>query len=101
MPRMSRLARPAFDPEGSDYDMETAVKRGLKPAGPEAGPNEGHWGSVVETTSAERKKHKLPAESYKLLKGRSHEKFYKAVAGEEARGFVVKKFGSRYYSVPK
>tara|TARA_Y100000310_G_scaffold235826_1_gene238990 strand:- start:286 stop:405 length:120 start_codon:yes stop_codon:yes gene_type:complete len=35
-----------------------------------------------------------------LLKGRTHETWGEAVAGEEDRGFIVKKIGKRYYSVP-
>lgn len=88
----------AFDPESSDYDYDSAKAAGMGPDG--TGENLGHWGSVVETTEEQRKKYNLPDESYMLLKGKSHETWDKAVKGEEERGFVVKKYGNRYFSVP-
>jgi hypothetical protein len=36
-----------------------------------------------------------------LLNGKSHKTWDLAVKGEEERGFEVKKYGNRYYSVPK
>ena len=89
----------SFDPEGSNYDYSTAKKYGMGPTG--TGENEGHWGSVAPTSKAEQRKYNLPEESYVVLKGKSHETFNKAIAGEEQRGFEVKKFGNRYYSIPK
>jgi len=73
----------------------------MKPAGPEAGENAGHMGSVVETTPAEQSKFNLPRESFLILKGGKHPTFDKAVAGEAARGFKVVKRGSRFFSVPQ
>lgn len=87
-----------FDPEGQDYDYDAAMAAGMGPTG--KGENIGHWGSVREATDAEKEKHGLPSESYLMLKGKSHESWDKAVAGEEERGFTVKKFGDRYYSIP-
>ena len=52
-------------------------------------------------SDADKKKHGLPDESYVLLKGKSHKTWDLAVKGEEERGFEVKKYGNRYYSVPK
>lgn len=88
-----------FDPEGSDYDMKSAVAAGMKP---EIDPEDGkpHWGSVIGTTKEDQEKYGLPEESYMLLKGKSHETWDKAVQGEAERGFRVKKFGDRYYSIP-
>lgn len=89
----------SFNPEGTDYDYATAKKYGMGPTG--TGENAGHWGSVAPTSKAEQQKYNLPEESYVVLKGKGHETFHKAVAGEEERGFMVKKFGNRYYSIPK
>lgn len=87
-----------FDPEGNNYDYKTAKANGLGPDG--TGENKGHWGSVTQASDAEKKKYKLPNESYVILKGRKHETWDKAVKGETDRGFIVKKYGNRYYSVP-
>ena len=88
-----------FDPEGSGYDMESAKSVGMKP---EIDPEDGlpHYGSVIETTKEQQKQYGLPEESYMLLKGKSHETWDKAVQGEAERGFRIKKFGDRYYSIP-
>lgn len=90
-----------FDPEGEDYDYDTAKATGMGPAGDEAGENKGHWGSVAPASPADREKHKLPKESYIMLKGRKHKTWDLGVRGEEKRGFTVKKYGNRYYSVPR
>ena len=90
-----------FDPEGSGYDDARARAAGMTPAGAEAGDNAGHMGSVAPTTPEERKRHNLPEDSYAILKGRKHDTWDKAVAAEEARGFMVIKKGDRYFSVPK
>jgi len=89
----------AFDPEGSDYDYDTAKKYGMGPTG--TGENAGHWGSVAPASEEARKKYKLPEDSYVLLKGAKHETMNKAVEAEEARGSKIQKFGDRYYSIPK
>lgn len=73
----------------------------MGPTGDGTAENEGHWGSVAPASDSAKKKYNLPDESYIILKGRSHKTFSKAVAGEEDRGFVVKKYGNRYYSVPE
>lgn len=99
-PQLSIPSTP-FNPEGSDYDYKTAIAAGYGPTGDGTKENAGHWGSVAMASEADKKKHKLPNESYMILKGKNHETFSKAVAGEEARGFQVVKKGSRYYSVPK
>ena len=91
--------RKKFDPEGSGYDMKTALEAGMTPD-ETPGENFGHFGSVVSTTSNERKKYNLPEESYLILKGRKHPTFHKAEESEKRRGFKVIKKGSRYYSVP-
>lgn len=90
-----------FDSEGSGFDMDTAIAAGMTPAGPEAGENEGHFGSVVRTTPDERARFGLPDDSFLVLKGKHHPTFNKAVEAERKRGFVIKKFGDRYFSVPK
>jgi hypothetical protein len=60
-----------------------------------------HWGSVVPASKTDKAKYNLPEESYMIVKGKAHKTFNKAVQGEEDRGFEVKKFGNRYYSIPK
>lgn len=96
--RMTPKEQP-FDPEGPGYDYTTARAVGMGPDG--KGEDEGHWGSVAQTSKAAREKYGLPEDSYMILKGKSHETFDKAVKGEEERGFEVIKKGDRYYSVPR
>jgi hypothetical protein len=89
-----------FDPESDGYDLARALASGMLPAGPEAGLNAGHMGSVAEVSDEERKAFGLPDEAYLLLKGRKHKTWDLAVEGERARGFKVIKRGNRYFSVP-
>lgn len=92
-----------FDPEGLDYDYATAEKIGMLPE--PMGGNKGHMGSVAAVTPEiyeQYKQHGLPSgESYILLKGASHPTHEYAVKGEAERGFEIKKYGDRYFSVPK
>lgn len=96
-PKMGNAVK--FDPEGKDYDYDTAKKYGMGPDG--TGRNKGHWGSVAPASPEARKKYNLPEGSYKVLKGRKHETWGKGVQAEKARGSEVRKYGDRYYSVPK
>jgi len=59
-----------------------------------------HWGSVVPASDEDKLKYNLPEESYLLVKGKQHKTWDKAIQGEADRGFRVKKFGDRYYSIP-
>lgn len=88
-----------FDPEGTGYDMQSAKSVGMEAT---IDPEDGlpHYGSVIETTKEQQKQFGLPEESYMLLKGKQHETWDKAVQGEADRGFRIKKFGDRYFSVP-
>lgn len=88
-----------FDPEGSGYDMKAAKQSGMKPV---IDPEDGlpHYGSVIEATKQQKSKYGLPDESYMLLKGKEHETWDKAIQAEADRGFRVKKFGDRYFSIP-
>ena len=88
-----------FDPEGEDYDYDTAKSAGLGATG--EGENQGHWGSVTMASEEDKKLHGLPEDSYMLLKGRKHETWNKAEDAEKARGSEIVKRGSRYYSIPK
>lgn len=64
-----------FDPEGSDYDYETAKKSGIKP------DKTGHWPS-------------RDAKSGILLKGRKHKTWHLTEKGEKAAGYkIIKKKG--------
>ena len=88
-----------FNPEGSDYDYQTALAYGMGPNG--AGENLGHWGSVAPTSDDERMLRELAEESYVMLKGKNHDTYDKAEAAEKQRGSKIVKVGDRYYSVPK
>lgn len=77
-----------FDPEGSGYDMQSAVKAGLKPT---INPEDGlpHWPSRDPQTGL-------------LLKGRQHDTWDKLVQGENASGYeIYKGQDNRYYSKQK
>ena len=93
------VKKPKFDSEGGDYDYDTAKKYGMGPDG--TGKNKGHWGSVAPASPESRAKYNLPEGTYKILKGAKHPTWDKGVKAEQARGSEVKKFGDRYYSVPK
>lgn len=92
-------AASSFDPEGKDYDDETASATGMQPD-LRPGENYGHMGSVAEVSEEDRAKYGLPDEAYIMLKGRNHESWDKAVDGEAERGFKIVQLGNRYYSVP-
>jgi hypothetical protein len=85
-----------FDPEGKDFDYETALAYKMQPK-----KKGEHWGSVAPTSDDERIANDLPEDSYVLLKGRGHQTFNKAEAAENERGSKIVKRGERYYSVPK
>ena len=92
------MGKKKFDPEGDDYDIDSAKAAGMGPDG--TGEDKDHWGSVRHASPEEIANLKLPPEAYLLLKGRGHPTWDKAVKGEQERGFVVQKFGDRYFSVP-
>lgn len=72
-----------FDPEGSEYDMKSALAAGIKP------DETGHWQSRDPKTGL-------------ILKGTGHETYHKTVKGEEDAGYVITKGkDGRYYSHPK
>jgi hypothetical protein len=84
-----------FDPEGTEYDYETARAYKMMP------DSKGHLGSVAPTSDDERMKNELPEDSYVVLKGRKHSTIDKTIDAEKKRGAKVEKRGARYYSVPK
>jgi len=88
-----------FNPEGADYDYQTAMAYGMGPTG--TGEDLGHWGSVAPTSDDERMLRDLPKDAYVMLKGKAHETFDKAEAAEKERGSKIVKIGDRYYSIPK
>lgn len=72
-----------FDPEGAGYDMESALKYGMKPQiGDDGKP---HWQSRVPQTGL-------------LLKGRKHETWNLLEKGEREAGYEIYKKDGRYYS---
>lgn len=89
-----------FDPFGGGYDWKSARAFGME-ADKTPGENFGHFGSVVRTTRAQQKQLGLPENSYMILKGKQHPTYHKAVEAEEGRGFMVKQFGNRFFSIPK
>lgn len=74
-------AAPAFDPEGADYDMQTARAAGLQP------DDTGHWPSRDPATGL-------------LLKGRKHPTWALTEQGEREAGHEIFQQGGRYYSRP-
>jgi hypothetical protein len=70
-----------FDPEGDDYDYDTARDAGIGPG------EDGHWAS------------RDPRDG-KLLKGRKHPTFDKGVDTDRELGYGLQKQGGRYYTVP-
>ncbi len=76
------LKEEVFDPEGSDYDYQSARSAGLSP------DKTGHWPSREPTTGL-------------LLKGRKHKTWTLTEKGEEEAGYKIIKKGDRYYSEPK
>jgi len=88
-----------FNPEGADYDYQTAMAYGMGPTG--TGEDLGHWGSVAPTSDDERMLRDLPRDAYVMLKGKTHETFDKAEQAEKERGSKIVKIGDRYYSIPK
>jgi len=81
--KISIAKKKRFDPEGSGYDYQTALKHGLK-----AGKNK-HWPSRSPKTG-------------QILKGRAHPTWSKTVSGETRAGYEIYKApNGRYYSKPR
>ena len=70
-----------FDPEGSGYDYQTALKNNME-------PKNAHWSSREAKTGV-------------LLKGKKHTTWNKLVKGEEVAGYEIYKKNGRYYSRKK
>lgn len=87
---VSQIEQPApiapvtpFDPEGADYDYESAQAAGI------SADETGHFPSRDPVSGL-------------ILKGRNHPTFHKTIAGEEAAGMeIFKAEDGRYYSQPK
>ena len=69
-----------FDPEGSGYDYEEAIKGGEKPK-----KKGEHWSSRNPKTG-------------QILKGKKHKTFHLAEKGEKEAGNEIYKKGKKYYS---
>jgi hypothetical protein len=99
-----RVLKQSFNPDSSDYDYATAEDAGMLPS-IQSGENFGHMGSVAPVNQNIYQKYKeygLPSgDAYIVLKGASHPTHNYLVEGEAERGFEIKKFGDRYFSVPK
>lgn len=95
-----RVVKKGFDSEGDQYDYLTAEQAGIKPNNYNK-----HMGSVAPVTEEmfnKYKKYGLPKEdSYVILKGNKHPTHNYTVEAENERGSEIKKFGDRYFSVPK
>lgn len=70
-----------FDPEGEDYDYETARAAGIEPDA------EGHWSSRDPRTGM-------------MLKGRRHPTFDKGVDQDRRMGYGLEMQDGRYYTQP-
>lgn len=77
MPRIKK-----FDPEGEDYDYETAQEAGMGPS------DTGHWPSREPKTGM-------------LLKGRKHPTWMLTEEAEQKAGMEIFKRAGRYYSRPR
>jgi len=78
-----KKTRTKFDPEGSDYDYETAEAAGITP------DETGHWPSREPKTG-------------QILKGRKHKTYHMTIKGEKAVGYeIYKGSDGKYYSKPK
>ena len=75
------MAKSMFDPEGLDYDYDSAKAYGLMP------DETGHWPSRVPQTGL-------------LLKGKGHETWNLTEEGEKKAGYKIIFKDGRYYSVP-
>ena len=99
-----KVLKQPFNADSSEYDYKTAEESGMLPD-LRTGENFGHMGSVApvnEDIYQKYKKYGLPSgEAYMVLKGASHPTHNYLIEGEAERGFEVKKFGDRYFSVPK
>ena len=77
-----KFSKKKFDPEGTDYDYDSAQEYGIQP------DSTGHWQSRIPETGL-------------LLKGRKHKTWPLTVKGESDAGYEIYKQGSRYYSRKK
>jgi hypothetical protein len=76
------VGKELFDPEGSDYDYESAKSVGIKP------DETGHWPSRNPVTG-------------QILKGRRHKTFNLTEEGEKKAGYeIYKGKDGKYYSKP-
>ena len=92
-----RVVKKGFDPESAQYDYLTAEGVGMKPNNYNQ-----HMGSVAPVNEQMSKQYGLPeGEAYIVLKGSNHPTHNFLVDYEDKRGFQVKKYGDRYFSVPK
>jgi len=73
-----------FNADGPGYDMESALKAGIRPTG-------GHWPSRVPSG---------PNEGL-LLKGRKHKTWDLLEEGESEAGYRIIKRDGRYWSFPE
>ena len=92
--KIARAKSKTFNPEGDEYDMETALEWNMKP------DSSGHWGSVVPVDKETAKDLGISEHSYLMLKGAKHKTYNKAVAAEIKRGYRIVKKRNRYYSIP-
>jgi len=73
------IASKKFDPEGTDYDYETARAAGIKP------DKTGHWQSREPKSGL-------------ILKGRKHKTWNLTEKGEKEAGYEIYKENGRYKS---
>ena len=78
--KIVKTGKKPFDPEGTGYDYQGALKAGLD------ANKKGKWGSLVP-------------ESGLVLKGRKHKTWNLTVQEETKLGRNIMKIGPRYYSI--
>ena len=88
------MVKKPFDPEGTDYDYESAEAAGMTK------DSTGHMGSVARVSDEDREKYGLRKDSYLMLKGKNHDTWNLAEDTENKRNSTIQKYGDRYYSVP-
>jgi len=79
-----------FNPEGDDYDYESAMASGINPDASQ------HWPSLAPLKDAEAKRLGLPSGSGLVLKGAGHPTHWKTLEVEAEAGNRVIKKGNRY-----
>ncbi len=90
----------AFDPEGSGFDINTAIDAGLR-RDPTPGPNQFHLQTRLPLDAAAKRKFGFSddQEVGMILKGKGHRSFKVGVEDDARLGFTLVKRRGRYFTV--